>query len=320
MSVSVALAGMQPPQTIGIDPSVRQLFPPEVLAERLEDVPVSFETLPEDAAPGEYDALVTFEYRENLLVADPDWVHCVLAGVDTFPLGDLEARSVALTNSTGIHGDAVGETVLGYMLQFARRLHDHRDAEATREWEYPDWNVPFTLRGETVCVVGLGTLGRGVATRADAIGMDVVGVRRTPVPVEHVDELYAPDALDAAVSDARFVVLTVPLTERTRGLVGADELSAMSEDAYLVNVARGRVVDQDALVEELRAGGLAGAALDVTDPEPLPDDSPLWEMDEVVVTPHAAAATRDYVDRVAAIVRENCRRLEADEALANRVV
>ncbi|MFA9516130.1 D-2-hydroxyacid dehydrogenase [Halopenitus sp. H-Gu1] len=311
---------MDPPQTIGIDPSVSDLFPPAVLVERLEDVPTTIAVIDEGGDPAGYDGVITFEYREAQLSADPSWIHCVLAGVDAFPLAALEAQSIALTNSTGIHGDAVGETVLGYMLQFARRLHRHRDAEDAREWEYPDWNVPFTLRGETVCVVGLGTLGRGVAARADAVGMDVVGVRRTPTPVEHVDRLYTPDSLSEAVSEARFVVLTVPLTDRTRGLVGADELAAMREDAYLVNVARGPVVDQDALVETLRTKGLAGAALDVTDPEPLPDDSPLWEMDDVVVTPHAAAATRDYVDRVATIVRENLRRLKAGESLANRVV
>ena len=305
-------------RTLGIDESVESVFPADVLKERLEGNGIEVELAGDDPEP--YDGVVTFGYREAFLAADLEWIHCILAGVDRFPLDSLTEHGIQLTNSTGIHGDAVGETVLGYMLQFARGLHRHRDAEQDREWQYPAWDAAFTLAGESVCVVGLGTLGRGVATRADAIGMDVVGVRRTPTPVPHVERIYTPDSLTDAISDATFVVLTVPLTDETERLVGADELTAMRDDAYLVNVARGSVVDQDALLTELDAGGLAGAALDVFEEEPLPRDSPLWEMENVVVTPHASASTREYVDRVAALVRENARRLRAGEDLANRVV
>jgi D-2-hydroxyacid dehydrogenase (NADP+) len=150
--------------------------------------------------------------------------------------------------------------------------------------------------------------------------MDVVGVKRTPTPVDGVDEVYPATDLRAALADARFVALAVPLTDRTEGLVGAAAFDAMRDDAYLVNVARGGVVDQSALVAALREDRLAGAALDVFETEPLPEDSPLWAMDDVIVTPHASAATRDYYRRVAAIVRENLRRLDAGEDLANRVV
>lgn len=263
---------------------------------------------------------MTFGYDDAFLDAELAWIHSILAGVDHFPLDALRARGVSLTNSSGIHGDAVGETVVGLLLSFARRLHVYRSNEADREWAYPAWDEAFTLRGESLCVVGLGTLGQGIAARADALGMDVTGVRRTPTPVEHVETVFTPDELREAVAGARFVALAVPLTDRTEGLVGEAEFDAMREDAVLVNVARGGVVDQSALVAALRDGGVAGAALDVFAEEPLPEDSPLWEMENVLVTPHAAAANRDYYRRVERLVRENVRRLDAGEGLANQVV
>ena len=305
-------------ERVGIHTSVEAVFPPERLREAL-DVDPEVVVVPTERVEG-CDALVTFAFEEAFLSADLEWIHSIQAGVDRFPFEALRERGIRLTNSTGIHGDAVGETVAGYMLSFARGLHGYRSNQERREWERAAWDAAYTLRGTTVCVVGLGTLGRGVATRADALGMDVVGVKRTPTPVDHVETVHPATDLRAAVADAKFVVLAVPLTDDTEGLVGAGELAAMREDAVLVNVARGGVLDQSALLEALEAGDLGGAALDVFETEPLPEDSPLWEMDDVVVTPHVAAMTADYYRRIATLVEENVRRAAADEALANRVV
>jgi len=308
-------------QRIGIHESVATVFPPDVLAEHLADHLA--ETGPAVAVVGDddlrdCDAVVTFEHREAFL-EHVAWVHSIQAGVDRFSLAAFESAGVVLTNSAGIHDESVGETVAGYMLSFARRLHRHRDAQRERTWRPPAWDEAFTLAGETVCVVGLGTLGRGVVERANALGMTVTGVRRSGDPVEGVERVATPDRLPEAVADARFVVLAVPLTDETRGLVGPDELAAMRPDAYLVNVARGGVVDQDALVAALRDGALAGAALDVFEVEPLPAESPLWDLEEVVVSPHCAAFTRDYYRDVGALVRENLDRVRADDPLHNRV-
>ncbi|WP_281194194.1 D-2-hydroxyacid dehydrogenase [Halorubrum sp. F4] len=315
--------------TLGIHESVELLFPPTVLRDTLDPAhgdsagdEGSFEVrvVRSSAELEDCDALVTFAYEESFLSAGLSWIHSVQAGVDRFPFDELEERGIRLTNSTGIHGDAVGETVLGYMTSFARRLHRYRDRGRDGEWRHPEWDEPFTLSGESLCVVGLGTLGRGIASRADACGMDVVGVRRTPTPVDHVGEVYTPEEIERAVADARFVAVATPLTEETRGLIGADELAAMPDDAYLLNVSRGGVVDEAALLAELERDRLAGAALDVFETEPLPEDSPFWELDDVIVTPHAAAATRDYYRRIADIVRENRRRAVAGEPFVNRVV
>lgn len=341
--------------TLGVHESVAAVFPPESLREYLAEaaaadglettvgvVPAATDDeyggadaggVPGDASVlplADCDAIVTFAHEERFLDADLEWIHSVQAGVDRFPFDALEERSIALTNSTGIHGDSVGDTVAGYMLAFARRLHVYRDQQGQKKWSWPAHDEPFSLRGERICVVGLGGLGRGIAARADALGMDVVGVKRTPTPVEGVNEVYPSDRLHEAIGDARFVALAVPLTPATEGLVGADEFAAMRSDAYLINVARGDVVDQDALVAALERGdggtdadedsGIAGAALDVFETEPLPEESPLWDREEVIVSPHAAAAHREYAERVGAIVAESLRRQARGEGYANRVV
>jgi D-2-hydroxyacid dehydrogenase (NADP+) len=306
--------------TLGVHESVAEVFPPAAFRDALG--PVDPTVVVVDSADGlaDLDALVTLAFEERFLDAGLDWIHSIQAGVDRFPLEAFADRGLTLTNSTGIHGDVVGETAVGYMLAFARRLHVARSNQERREWRRPAWDAAFPLRRETACVVGLGTLGRGIAGRAAALGMDVVGVKRTPTPVDGVDRVYPPAELHAAVADARFVALAVPLTDGTTGLIDAAALEAMRSDAYLLNVARGPVVDQDALVDALDDGVVAGAALDVFETEPLPSESPLWDREDVIVTPHAAGMTDDYADRVATIVRENLRRLASGESPANRVV
>jgi D-2-hydroxyacid dehydrogenase (NADP+) len=304
-------------ERLGVHDSVEMVFPPERLADELSDVVADVAVI-DDAGVPDCDAVVTFEHREAFL--DLAWVHSIQAGVDRFPFDAFEAAGTVLTNSTGIHDTSVGQTVAGYMLSFARRLHRHRDHQREREWVQPAWDEPFTLDGETVCVVGLGTLGRGIVEHANGLGMRVTGVRRSGDPVDGVETVHTPDELEEAVAEARFVAVAVPLTDETEGLIGADELAAMSADAYLVNVARGPVVDQDALVAALQDGEIAGAALDVFDPEPLPTDSPLWDADEVIVTPHCSAFTRDYYRDIAGLVRENLGRIAAGEEFQNRVV
>ena len=308
--------------TLGVHDSVADVFPPAVFRDALVDgdggPTVAVVGTDDDLAA--YDALVTFTYEDRFLDAGFDWIHSIQAGVDRFPFDALRERGVALTNSTGIHGDVVGETGIGLMLSFARRLHVHRSNQERGEWVKPAWDEAFPLRRESACIVGLGTLGQGIATRASALGMAVTGVKRTPTPVDGVDRVYPPEDLHEAIADARFVALAVPLTDDTEGMLSAPEFDAMRDDAYLINVARGPVVDQAALVDALDAGELAGAGLDVFETEPLPAESTLWDREEVIVTPHAAGFNDEYYERVATIVRENLRRLDAGESLTNRVV
>ncbi len=304
-------------ERVVVHDSVEIIFDPGVLVEALSDLPLPVES-PDNPDLGAGDAVVAFGPHPSFL--DASWVHCIRAGYDEFPIDRYADAGVVLTNSTGIHGTAIGESVLGYMLTLARGLHTFRDRQRAREWVREPYGTLFTLDGERVCVVGLGTLGSGVAERAAALGMDVVGVRQSGAPHEHARRVYAPDALTEAVSDARFVVLTLPLTEETDGLVSHATFDAMDDESYLINVARGAIVDADALVAALDDRVVAGAALDVFEREPLPEDSPLWGYDEVVVTPHTSGVSRRYHEDVATLVRTNVRRIRAGEDLTNRVV
>ena len=303
---------------LGIDESVSILFPPNALNDAL-DLPIPTKIVDGAAAASvDCQAVVTFSYHDAF--DDVAWVHSIQSGVDQFPHDRLRDAGVALTNSTGIHGDAIGETVAGYLLAFARRLPGVVTAQSDAEWSPPAWDEAWTVRGEQACVVGLGTLGGGIVDRLTGIGVEVTGVRRTPTPEPGVERVYTPSNLRSAVADARFVIAAVPLTDATTGLIDAEILEAMREDAYLVNVARGEVVDQDALITALDDGEIAGAALDVFETEPLPASSPLWEMDEVIVSPHCAGFTHRYHEHVGSIVAENVARIRAGDALVNRVL
>ncbi|QLH79647.1 D-2-hydroxyacid dehydrogenase [Halosimplex rubrum] len=308
---------------IGVDESVAAVFPPARLVDRLADATdeAGVDVTAVDGSPdalADCDAVVTLEHRETYL--DLSWVHSIQAGVDRFPRERLREGNVVLTNSTGIHGDAVGETVAGFVLALARRIHEYAAAQTDSEWTRPDWDEAWTVAGERACVVGIGGLGRGIVDRLTGLGLDVDGVRRTPVPEPGVDRVYTTDRLREVIGDARFVVLAVPLTDATRGSIGRDELAAMDDEAYLINVARGGVVDQSALVAALRDDEIAGAALDVFETEPLPADSPLWDLEDVIVSPHCAAYTRDYYRHVSEIVTESVRRIADGDEPVNRVV
>lgn len=303
-------------ETLGIHDSVRAVFPPAELASDLAALPVETVVVDDDLAGCE--GVVTFAHSDAFI--HTQWVHSIQAGVDRFPHDRFRAEGVALTNSTGIHGDAIGETVAGYVLAFARRLHRHVANQQSKRWSQPDWDEAWTTAGERACVVGLGGLGRGIVDRLTGLGLDVDGVRRSPLPEPGVDTVYTAGKLHGAVEDARFVVTAVPLTDRTRGLIDGDVFAAMRDDAYLINVARGPVVDQAALVEALETDTIAGAALDVFETEPLPEESPLWKMDEVIITPHSGAFTREYHEHIAALVRENVARIRDDDTLVNRVL
>jgi phosphoglycerate dehydrogenase-like enzyme len=238
---------------------------------------------------------------------------CAYAGTGHLPLDSFATHDIAVTNAAGVHSASASEHVIGSILSFSRRLHDAARAD---NWEVPS---PYELAGSTVTIVGLGAIGTSVADRLEPFGVETIGVRRSPDSGGPTDEIIGPDRLHQALARSDFVVLCCPLTDETRGLIGTEEIATLSAEAVLVNVARGEVIDTDALVYALQRGRLGGAALDVTDPEPLPDDHPLWDLDDVLITPHTAGATPTYYDRLADIVVDNVERIEAGHPLRNRV-
>jgi phosphoglycerate dehydrogenase-like enzyme len=226
---------------------------------------------------------------------------CSYAGVDHLPLDALRERGVAVTNAAGVHAPNVSEYALGAVLTFARDFLESRRRQRRREWRS---HQAHELAGSTVAVVGMGPIGQSIVERLDAFGVHTVGVRYTPEKGGPTDEVYGYDDLPEAVADAAYVVLACPLTDVTRGLVDQEVFVTMPPDSVLVNVARGGVVDTDALVSALRGNSIRGAALDVTDPEPLPEDHELWAFENVLVTPHNAGHTPEYFQRLADVVAE----------------
>lgn len=303
-------------EALFVHESVENVIPPAAFVDAFDlDIPVRLVGDGRSYGPGE--AVVTYVPREAFL--DADWVHCARAGYEAFDTDAYADRGVPLTNSTGIHGESVGELAIGYMLSLARILHIYRDNQIAGEWYEPDYERPFTVANERLCVVGLGTIGAAIARRAADLGMEVVGVRRSDEPVEGVSSLYGPDELHEAIAEARFVALATPHTPETEGLLSDPEFERMRGDAYVINVGRGPVVDEAALVRALEAGEVAGAALDVFETEPLPADSPLWDFEEVLVTPHKGSATNRYHLDIAALVSENVTRFREGADLRNRV-
>ena len=246
------------------------------------------------------------------------WIHSTAAGVDQLLHPEVVARDIIVTDSSGIHAEPITEHVLAVMLAFARRLPVATRNQMTHRWDRAS-AIGEELWGKTVGILGLGSIGREVAARCQAFGMRVIGTKRTPATVPHVDQVLPPDGLDEVLRAADYLVIILPLTEQTRGLIGARELGLMQPTAYLINVARGAIVQEAALIAALRAGRLRGAGLDVFEREPLPQDSPLWEMEQVILTPHVSGAGPDYYDRALPLFCENLRRFLTGAPLLNVV-
>jgi D-2-hydroxyacid dehydrogenase (NADP+) len=304
-------------QRLCVHESIGNKIPKDGFVEAFDDLSIPVELVDDGETYDEGDAVASFKPRSEFL--DAGWVHVIRAGYDAFSTDEYEATGTPLTNSTGIHGTTVGEIAVGYMLSLARMLHIYRDHQNDNDWYEPAYQRPFTVENERLCVIGLGTLGQGISKRADALGMDVVGVRRSQESVPGVSEVYHPDDLHDAIADARFVAVAVPHTPATEDMISTAELEAMREDAYLINVARGPIVDETALVDALDSGAIAGAGLDVFETEPLPEESPLWDFEEVIISPHRGSATNRYHLDIAELVVENVRRYQDGESLKNRV-
>jgi phosphoglycerate dehydrogenase-like enzyme len=292
------------------------------LRERLPDRDIALARTPQEERKLVADAPVVtgVGIDEELLDAAEglELFACAYAGYGHLPMDALRERGVAVTNAAGIHAPSIAEQVLGYVLTFARDLHEGWRRQQSREYRHYQARE---LGGSTVTVVGLGAIGHAVVQRLQGFDVDTIGVRYTPEKGGPTDEVigFDPEAFHDALARTDYLVLATPLTDTTHGLVDADAFATLPPESVLVNVARGGVVDTDALVASIRREGIRGAALDVTDPEPLPEDHPLWTFENVLLTPHNAGHTPEHWPRLADIVAENVPRLGTDGDLKNRV-
>jgi phosphoglycerate dehydrogenase-like enzyme len=289
------------------------------------------------AARPDTEILYTFHIPADALQRAPSlrWVQLHSAGADHVLGNPIMHTDVAITTSSGIHATPIAEYVLASMLahrwQVSRWSHCQREAE----WPANRWAL-FTrpeLRGSTLGILGYGSIGREVARLGHAFGMRVLAMRRSAGSVERgyavpdtgdpqgtiPERFYPPEELRAMLAECDYVVVSLPLTPATRHLMGTAEFHAMKPSAYLVNIARGPIVDEQALVQALREGTISGAGLDVFEQEPLPKESPLWGLETALISPHVAGFTARYDERASALFAENLRRYLEGEPLLNLV-
>lgn len=247
------------------------------------------------------------------------WFSAFSAGVNPIMDGSISRLPIRLTNAKGIHGRTMALTTIGYIISFLRRFPELQRRQQRHEWSKRFEEPMKDTEGLTVAVVGAGAIGGEVARLSQGIGMRTIGVKRNVMPLPYFDEVYAVKDLDLALEQADFVVIVTPLTDDTYHLIDKERLEHMKSSAVLINIGRGPVVDENALVEALQKGIIGGAALDAVEKEPLAADSPLWDMDNVILTPHCSADSDKYMDRAVDLFCENLRRYEAGEPLLNEI-
>ncbi len=245
------------------------------------------------------------------------WFHTFSAGVDAPAFAVLAEQDTIVTNSPGASAPSIAQHVLGMMLSVNKRFAEFREQQARREWK----QLPGSdLSGKTCGIIGTGQIGGEVARLAKACGMATLGIRRSGKPARYVDEMLPSSKLRTLLRRSDFVVIACPLTRETECLIGAPELAAMRPHAVLINVARGRIVDEAELIAALQERRIAAACLDVFTVEPLPETSPLWELPNVWITPHNAGVSPLNMRRAMAIFLDNLSRLAAGKPLRNRVL
>lgn len=272
--------------------------------------------------PEEADGVIWVNPRDpqglkDLLQDSPArWVQLPFAGIESFFAAGVIDPALTWTCAKGIYGHACAEHALALMLAGSRRLAHHARG---RKWEEPGFGSPERrLKGAVLLIVGLGGIGRALVDIVRPLEMRVMGTSRSGTPVDGV-EVHTSDALLELLPQADFVAICAALTDQTRHMFSTEQFAAMKNEAWVVNVARGGLIDTDALVTALRDGEIAGAALDVTDPEPLPDEHPLWSLDNVLITPHVANTWDMALPELRALVNENVSRFARGEGLLGLV-
>ncbi|MBU7011635.1 MAG: D-2-hydroxyacid dehydrogenase [Theionarchaea archaeon] len=264
------------------------------------------------------DILIAGTFNKEILerAEKLQWVHALAAGVDRLLFPEFRESDIVLTNSSGVHPIPISEHVLGMMLMLTRRFNKSMKSQFQKKWERP---TPVELHGKTLGIVGFGSIGERIGQLGKCLGMSVIGMKRNITTTENADEIMPPEKLHDLLNRSDFVVISLPLTKETFHLFGKKEFQTMKKTAYLINVSRGKIVCEKDLVDALEAEEIAGAGLDVFEVEPLPAESPLWEAENVIVTPHYAGSTPEYFNRAIDIFCDNLQRFLKGEPLINVV-
>ena len=263
------------------------------------------------------DVFLGVPSREVFLAADKlRWLQCPGTGIDRImAVPEILDSDVVVTNARGPHANPIADHTMGMIISFAHNLRELYDDQKAHRWDLRKYDQRMVeLGGSTMGILALGDIGSAVARRAHAFGMDVYAVdAREMDPPPEVKEVWGTERLDDLLKISDWFVITVPFTEKTKGLIDRRRIEMMKPGAHLIVVSRGEIVDEEALVDALRSGHLAGAGLDVTAVEPLPADNPLWDLENVVITPHVSALTAEMWEGRRQIFQENLRRFLANE-------
>jgi D-2-hydroxyacid dehydrogenase (NADP+) len=260
--------------------------------------------------------LVTFDWDNAFIHPNLAWVQAISAGVDQFPLADLAASGVILTSARGVHTPAVAHHALALLFAAVRSIAPAIRRAGRGEWK-PE--IAGEVRGLTVTILGMGSIGSEIARLLKTFDVEVIGIRRHPEPTRFADEVVGPGQLVSACQRSDVLICALPETDETIGIIGSRELEAIGP-GWLVNVGRGSSVDETALIDVLTTGQLRGAAIDVTATEPLPADSPLWDIENLLITPHMAWASSHLTPRLAALIEHNIQAFSGDETWRNRLI
>jgi len=251
------------------------------------------------------------------------WIHLTAAGVDRISshAAEITARNLLITNSSGVHAVPISEHVMAMILSLSRDLQRSIRRQIKHGWTNRDhWEHMGEVDGTTVGIIGVGRIGQMLAKKAKAFNMQVLATRRNAAQqLPFVDKISGPDGLRDLLASSDWVVVALPLTRETEGMIGESEFKAMKRSAHLINIARGKIIQEKALIKALQNGWIAGAGLDVFESEPLAKDSPLWDMENVIITPHHAGVSPHHMKRRFGIFIENLKRYQNGEPLINAV-
>lgn len=262
--------------------------------------PDQLEKVIEDA-----DVVVTFPCDASIIKKGKKlkWLQAISVGVDAFPLQELHEKGVIITNGKGVHRIHMAEYAIASMIIMARNFHVMMENKISHSWNR---KVPQNeIFGATVGILGLGSIGQEVAKKASLMGMRVIGIKNTPTDIPYVEKVAGIDEIESVFKESDYIINLLPETKMTKKIIGFNLLSKMKKEACLINMGRGGTVDEEALIKVLEEGKIRGLVSDVFDEEPLSEESPLWKMDNVVITPHMCGESVKYMEKLKPILQNN---------------
>lgn len=268
----------------------------------------------------EAEILLTFPSTIKKYIARAEklkWIFCLSAGVEELPFDELKRRGIIVSNASGVHAEQMSEHTLGIMIAFCRQFHTMIKNQLEKRWDrLMDVDE---LASKTLCIIGTGSVGREIAYKAKAFYMNVIGVKNTPAALPDFDAIYTSDRLHDALKISDYIVVITPLTQKAYHMIGLKEFQCMKRSAVLINISRGDTIDEEAMITALEEGWISGAGLDVFHEEPLPPESKLWGLPNVLLTPHNSGLSRHYYQKCVELFADAYKLYASGQGVLNQI-